>query len=236
MIQFFAPDILKNPVLPESDSQHCIRVLRMNVGDEVEVIDGCGFRYKCRIIDPHQKHTQLDIISKEKIEKPWRGNITVAVAPTKHLDRMEWMVEKLTETGIDRIVPVLCRRSERKELKQERLQKIAVSAMKQSLKAEMPEIARMTPLTEFLSGCSATRKFVAYCDKNCERRTLAKIVEPFEDTAILIGPEGDFSPEEISEAIASGFMPVTLGDCRLRTETAALAAVQTIHTINQLNQ
>lgn len=235
MIQFYAPDILTNPILPESDSQHCIRVLRMGFGDMIEVVDGKGSRMKCRIVDPHPKRALVEVVEREEIAQPWRGNITVAVAPTKHLDRMEWLVEKLTEVGVNRFVPLLCRHSERKELKTERLEKIAVSAMKQSLKATLPVIDEMTPLQKFVDEAPEGQKFVAYCDRNIPRKLLAKEINPNENVTILIGPEGDFSPEEIARVIDKGFQPVSLGDCRLRTETAALAACQTVHAIQMLH-
>lgn len=234
MIQFYAPDIEKTLTLPESDSQHCVRVLRMSEGDIIDVIDGAGSRLTCRLADAHPKHAIVEILSKEPVAQPWRGFQTIAVAPTKHLDRMEWMVEKLTEIGVNRIVPLLCRHSERKELKTERLKKIAVSAMKQSLKATMPIIDEMTPLSKFLRETTTGNKFVAYCDTTIERKLLAREITASTDTVILIGPEGDFSPEEITMALENHFVPVSLGDCRLRTETAAIVALQTIQTINQL--
>ena len=236
MIQFFAPDIEVNPVLPESDSGHCIRVLRLRMGDEISVIDGKGCRFLCRIIDPHPKRTLLEVTAKEYIPNPWPGEITLAVAPTKNIDRMEWLVEKLTEIGVNRFVPILTKRSERKEIKTERLEKIAVSAMKQSLKTSLPQVNAMTSLKDFVNECKAEQRFVAYCDDTMPRHALAQCVIPkAKSTAILIGPEGDFTPDEIEMTISAGFIPVTLGDCRLRTETAALAAVQTIHVINQLH-
>lgn len=236
MIQFYAPDILTNPLLPESDSQHCIRVLRKQVGDIIEVIDGRGHRLQCRIVDAHSKHTLVEVVDSRAIEQPWVGEITIAVAPTKHLDRMEWLVEKLVEIGINRFVPLLCAHSERKEIKRERIEKIAISAMKQSLKATMPRIDEMTPLKTFVKEVSSSQSdlYVAYCDSEIPRRLLAKELRAGNDVVILIGPEGDFSPQEIRDAIASGFKPISLGDCRLRTETAALAACQTVHVVNQL--
>ncbi len=236
MIQFYAPDIQSTLTLPESDSQHCIRVLRMGLGDIIEVVDGIGHRMQCEIVDPHSKHTLVRIINSVEVANPWVGNLTVAVAPTKNLDRMEWLVEKMTEIGFNRFVPLLCRHSERKELKTERIKKIAVSAMKQSLKTYLPQIDEMTPIAKFISEDLPGNKFVAYCDKDTPRLMLAQEIVPGNDTTILIGPEGDFSPEEIRATIDAGFVPVTLGDCRLRTETAALAALQSIHTISQLNQ
>ena len=234
MIQFYAPDIANNPILPESDSQHCVRVLRMKEGDNLEVVDGKGVRYLCRLIDAHSKHAHVEIIRKEELQLPWKNRITVAVAPTKHLDRMEWMVEKLTEIGVNRIVPLLCRYSERKELKVERLEKIAVSAMKQSLKATLPIISPMTPIKEFIKSDESTQKFIAYCDPTIERQLLSKQYEANADTTILIGPEGDFSIDEIKLAIETGYAPISLGENRLRSETAAVVDCDTCHIINQI--
>lgn len=234
MIRFYAPDILTSPVLPESDSQHCCRVLRMQNGDSVEVVDGRGGLYQCIIATAHSKHTQLEIVRRIDLPEVWPMHITIAVAPTKHLDRMEWLVEKLVEIGVNKIVPVKCDRSERKEIKIERLQKIAISAMKQSLKAVLPEISEMTPLRQLIKSLPAnTQKFVGYCDDTVQRRLLAREYAPAQNVIMLIGPEGDFSPDEIKMLIDAGFMPVTLGDNRLRTETAALVACDTFHIITQ---
>ena len=237
MIRFYAPDIEQTLTLPESDSQHCIRVLRMHIGDEIEVVDGRGRLFQCRIADGHPKRTRLEIVGRSELPKVWTPRITVGIAPTKHLDRMEWLVEKLTETGFDRLVPLLCRWSERKELKPERLERIALSAVKQSLKATMPEICPMTPLKRFIAdSASIPQKFIAHCEADKPRRLLAREYRPGLPTAILIGPEGDFSPEEIALALEAGFVPVSLGDARLRTETAALAACHTFHTINMMQR
>lgn len=220
--------------MPESDSQHCCRVLRMESGDEIELVDGHGGLFRCRIVSAHNKRTEVEIIERIDLPPVWTMDITVAVAPTKHLDRMEWLVEKLVEIGVNRIVPVKCARSERKEIKVERLEKIAVSAMKQSLKAVLPEISEMMPLKDFISTVDAgAQKFVAYCDDAVERRLLAREYRPGASATVLIGPEGDFSPEEIAFTMSAGFVPVTLGDNRLRTETAALVACDTFHIINQ---
>ncbi|MCM1452028.1 MAG: 16S rRNA (uracil(1498)-N(3))-methyltransferase [Clostridium sp.] len=236
MIQFYAPEIEEDPALPEADSQHCVRVLRMKQGDAVQVIDGKGFVYDCTLIDPHPKHAMLQVLARREQPLPWKQRITVAVAPTKMMDRMEWLVEKLTEVGVNRFVPLLCRYSERKEIKEERLRKIAVSAMKQSLKATLPEIMPMTPIAEFIKGCRAEQKFVAYCDPTIPRRLLTELYRPGADVAILIGPEGDFSATEIKMAIDAGFKPVSLGDNRLRTETAALYAVSAFHVIDEIGR
>ena len=200
MIRFYAPDIKQCCELPESDSQHCVRVLRMREGQEIEVVDGRGGLFRCRIALANQHHTLLEIIEELELPKVWRPDLTVAIAPTKHNDRMEWLVEKLVEIGVDHIVPLRCERSERKDIKIDRLQKIAISAMKQSLKAILPDIQPTTPYMDF------------------------------------IGPEGDFSPKEITAALEAGFRPISLGDNRLRTETAALVAADTFHIINQISQ
>lgn len=234
MIQFFAPDIESTLTLPQSDSQHCVRVLRMQPGDELDVIDGRGHRFRCVLADAHSKHAAVEII--EKIDMPlcWSQQITVAVAPTKHMDRMEWMVEKLTEIGVNRIIPLLCRRSERKEIKTERLEKIAVSAMKQSLKSVMPEIYPMTPVREVINSFAEAQRFIAYCDPSIPRLNLSQVYQAVKDAVIMIGPEGDFSPEEIKAALDAGWKPVTLGDNRLRTETAAIVGCDTFHIIDQI--
>ena len=237
MIRFYAPDIANSAFLPESDSQHCCRVLRMQSGDNIEIVDGHGLLYRCCIVTAHSKKTEVEIIETVALPPVWNYNITVAVAPTKHLDRMEWLVEKLVEIGVNRIVPIRCMRSERKEIKTERLEKIAVSAMKQSLKAVLPRIDEMMTLSSFLKSIDKDeQKFVAYCDDWVERRLLAREYKPGSSVAVLIGPEGDFAPEEIKMTLDSGFVPVTLGDNRLRTETAALVACDTFHIINQAFQ
>lgn len=234
MIRFYAPDILTEGRLPQSDSAHALRVLRMHAGEALEATDGRGNIYTCILADENAHGAAVDIVGVRSQPPVWSVPLTVMVAPTKQMERMEWLVEKLVETGVDRIVPVRCRRSERKEVKTERLEKIAVSAMKQSLKAVLPQVCPMTPLPQALSACGDAQKFMGYCDDAVERRLLARSLQPATATAILIGPEGDFAPEEVEMAIDAGFIPVTMGDNRLRTETAALTAAITFHIINQL--
>lgn len=233
MIQFFAPDIAETLTLPESDSAHAARVLRLKAGDEIQVIDGNGTAYRCRIVSPHQRHTLVDIISSEPMPLPWQQDLVIAVAPTKHLDRMEWLVEKAVETGVNRIIPLLCRHSERRELKTERLEKIAVAAMKQSLKAVMPVIDHLTPVEEVIASFADHQRFIAYCDRTIPRRLLACEYKSDRHAIAMIGPEGDFSTEEIRASLDIGWIPVSLGPCRLRTETAALTALQTFHILDQ---
>ena len=232
MIQFYSPDIAETLTLPESDSHHAVKVLRMREGDALQVIDGHGHLYTCRLTEAHAKHAAVQITECREQPLPWGQRLTVAVAPTKHLDRMEWLVEKLTEIGVNRIVPILCERSERRELKAERLRKIAVSAMKQSLKAWLPEVDELTPLRRVVETLHAPQRFVGYCDDSVERHDLASVYRPATDTVIFIGPEGDFSPTEIALLIDSGVAPVTFGDNRLRTETAALYAITACHVLD----
>lgn len=234
MIQFFAPDIQESNQLPEVESQHCIKVLRMKQGDKIFVTDGKGYRYSCTIIDPNPKHVYLNINSKEFIPNHWNEQITIAIAPTKNMDRMEWFAEKSTEIGINAIIPIKCSHSERKELKIERINKILVSATKQSLKTTIPQLSEMIKFVEFVKQPFDGQKFIAYCDESIEKKNFIKEYIASNNVLILIGPEGDFTPEEVSLAIENGFIPVTFGNSRLRTETAALFAVAAIQTINQL--
>lgn len=234
MIRFYSPDIAATGLLPEAESAHAVRVLRHRIGDAIEVVDGRGNLYHGVIADDHPKHVLVSVTSSEELGKVWRPELTVAVAPTKNADRMEWLIEKLVEIGIDRFVPVRCEHSERKNINAERLAKIAVSAMKQSLKATLPAIEELMPLPVFLEQCSAAQRFVGYCDADTPRTLLARSMRPDTDTAILIGPEGDFSPSEIEACLQAGFVPVTMGDNRLRTETAALVGADTFHIVNQI--
>lgn len=235
MIQFYAPDIAETLTLPESDSRHAVKVLRMAEGDELQAIDGRGNVYTCRLVDAHPKRAGVEIAECRCQPLPWSQQIVAAVAPTKHMDRMEWLVEKLTETGVNRIVPLLCDRSERREIKIERLEKIAVSAMKQSLKAVLPVIDPMTPLRQAVGGLlPEARRYVGYCDDSVERRDFANVYEAGHDTVIFIGPEGDFSPSEVKMLLGGGVMPVTFGENRLRTETAALYGVTACHVLDSL--
>lgn len=234
MIRFYSPDIATTGILSETESGHAVRVLRHTEGDIIEVVDGAGGLHRCRIVAAHPRHTAVEIIEGVALPKVWAPELTLAIAPTKNMDRMEWLVEKLVEIGIDRIVPVVCERSERRDIKRERLEKIAVSAMKQSLKAVMPEIDEAMPLKRFLAeDAGDAALFVGYCDAATERRVLAREYRGG-DARILIGPEGDFSPAEIAAATATGYVPVTLGDNRLRTETAALSAIDTFHIVNMI--
>lgn len=243
MIQFFAPDIVASGILPPDESRHCCKVLRHRAGDEICVIDGKSHRFTCRILDPDPRATQIEIISAEEISDHWKVNITLAVAPTKNMDRIEWMTEKAVEIGVNRIVPLLCEHSERKIVKTERLVNIAVSAMKQSLKTVLPEISPLITIKDFLQGLpenqdlnSHEQRFLGYCDSAYPRKSMIQEYRPGNNVILMIGPEGDFSPEEVRLSVESGFIPVTFGESRLRTETAAIVALDTIHFINSLGK
>lgn len=228
---FYTPDIAVSNELPEEEAGHCIRVLRLTEGDGVLLTDGKGFFYKAVISRAHPKHCEVDIL--EKWEQPalWDFYLHIAVAPTKNMDRMEWFVEKATEIGIDAVTCLNCRFSERREIKPARLEKILVSAMKQSQKATLPELTGMTDFHSFVARPFNGRKFIAHCEEG-EKPLLQHACRPGENALVLIGPEGDFSPEEISLALQQGFEPVSLGKSRLRTETAALVACHTVHILN----
>ena len=229
---FYAPDIATNPELPEEESGHCVRVLRMVEGDELLVTDGRGYFYEAVIRRAHPKRCEVEVQRSWAWRKPWPVVSHVAVAPTKNMDRMEWFVEKAMEIGIDAITFLNCRFSERRMVKLERVEKILVSAMKQSQKALLPTFGEMTPLERFLEQPFEGRKFIAHCQPG-EKKLLKATLQPGENALILIGPEGDFSPEEIRLALERGFEPISLGESRLRTETAALVACLTVQLINQ---
>lgn len=228
---FYTPDIAVNAELPEEEAGHCVRVLRLSEGDEIRLTDGKGFFHRAVIRRAHPKHCEVELLESWQQPALWPFRLHIAVAPTKNMDRMEWFAEKATEIGIDEITCLNCRFSERREIKTARLEKILVSAMKQSLKATLPRLTGMTDFKTFVARPFEGRKFIAHCEEG-EKASLKSSYRPGENALILIGPEGDFSPEEIAWALASGFEPISLGESRLRTETAALAACHTIHVLN----
>jgi len=235
MHRFYCPDIADTLTLGEEDSKHCVKVLRMGEGDTIEVVDGNGTLYTCRITMAHPKRCAVEVTERMQQPPHWEHRIVLGVAPTKNLDRIEWLVEKCVEMGVDRIIPLRCHNSERTVLKTERLKKIMVSAMKQSLKATLPLLDEMTPVAQVLAEPFEGTRCIAYCDEQLprgQRLTLTGVYRPGQDVMVLIGPEGDFSPEEVQAARDAGFMPVTLGESRLRTETAGMMAVAAIHTLD----
>lgn len=229
---FYTPDITTCRVLPEEESGHCIRVLRLAEGDEILLTDGKGSFYKAAISRAHPKHCEVTVVESWQPPALWNFRLHIAVAPTKNMDRMEWFAEKATEIGIDAITCLNCRFSERREIKPARLEKILVSAMKQSQKATLPQLAGMTDFRTFIRQPFEGRKFIAHCGEG-EKSLLKRTYRPGENALVLIGPEGDFSPEEVALALKEGFEPISLGASRLRTETAALAACHTLQVLNQ---
>lgn len=232
---FFEPNIKSNLYLNGEESRHAVKVLRLSARDLIDVVDGNGGFYKAEIIKPHEKKCELSIL--EEIQNFGKKDfcIHLAIAPTKNLDRMEWMVEKSVEIGIDEISFLQTRYSERKEIKIARLEKIAISAMKQSQKAMLPKLNEMQKLANFLTQIQSqttTQKFIAHLEEG-ERKSLAQIANKNANYCVLIGPEGDFSPEEIKKAIQNDFQAVTLGKSRLRTETAGLYACTVLNFINE---
>ena len=220
---FYCPDILHSFTLSEEESQHAVRVLRLQTGDELELVDGAGGYYKAVISNPHPKHCEF-VIKETFTEFGKRDyRLHIAIAPTKNIERLEWFIEKCTEIGIDEITPVICRFSERKIIKPERLEKIIVSAAKQSLKAYFPILNPMCSFRDFIQQTTVSQKFIAHCYEQ-DKQLLQRVYQKSFDAVILIGPEGDFSAEEIAFACANGFEEITLGTQRLRTETAAVVA------------
>ena len=234
MYLFYTPDIDKCTCLSEEESQHCVRVLRYGRGDEILLTDGHGNTYNAKITNPHPKHCEFEILSSERQEPSHHFHLHIAIAPTKNIERLEWAVEKCVEIGVDEITPLLCRFSERKQLRTDRLEKIILSAAKQSLTPYLPVLHELTPYDAFIREQAQRdqQNFIAHCYKE-DKRFLKEEIEQGRDVLVLIGPEGDFSEQEVADALAKGFIPVSLGNSRLRTETAAVVACHTAVLINE---
>jgi len=232
---FYTPDIQPThppSFLSEEESKHAIRVLRLNVGDEVQLIDGRGGLYAAEIKDAHPKRTILQINS-VKLEFNKRNHyLHIAIAPTKNIERLEWFLEKATEIGIDEISLIICQRSERKEAKTDRLNKIITAAIKQSIKAYHPILNEPESLAKLMTREFDGQKFIAHCEVG-DKVNLKQAIVPGGKYLILIGPEGDFTPKEIEDALSNGFKAITLGESRLRTETAALEACFEANFLNR---
>lgn len=229
---FYNPDISTGiATLDAEESRHCVKVLRLREGDAIDVADGHGTLCHCRIVSADARGCVVETMDNETDYRRRPFHLHLAVAPTKNAARLEWLVEKAVEIGVDEITPVICDHSERGVQKTDRLEKIAISAMKQSLRANLPTIHPATPLATFLEQPLGGQRLVCYCDGD-NRQTLSDTYKAHSDAVVLIGPEGDFSEEEIALALACGFQPVSLGPSRLRTETAALYAVVAFNLIN----
>lgn len=232
---FYTPDIdpkLSQYFLSEEESKHAVRVLRLNVGDEVTLIDGKGGLYKAEINDAHPKRTILQINSVTQEYQKRNHFLHIAIAPTKNLDRIEWFLEKATEIGIDEISLVICQRSERKEAKVERLDKIITSAIKQSIKAYHPKLNAPVAFNQFVQQGFEGDKYIAHCADG-EKADIRQSFKQNGRYLIMIGPEGDFTPAEIEMATKNGYRALTLGESRLRTETAALEACFEVNFLNR---
>lgn len=235
---FYTPDIASNSyTLNEEESNHCNKVLRLKTGDVVHLIDGVGGLYTAEIAEANKKAVRLNIIDKQSEFGKRNHYLHIAIAPTKNIDRVEWFLEKATEIGIDEITPVVCERSERKIVKEERLEKVITAAVKQSLTAYHPKLNPTISLRDFLKEnvgkSEANYKLIAHCIDDGNRNAISELIKPHQKYLILIGPEGDFSPKEIELALQSGYKPVTLGNTRLRTETAGLAACFEVNFLNR---
>jgi|TARA_B110000879_G_scaffold57405_1_gene80789 16S rRNA (uracil1498-N3)-methyltransferase len=214
------------------ESRHIVKVLRKKEGDAIYITNGKGQVFNCKITIANDKKCLVSILGKEEKKQFKDYYLHVAIAPTKNNDRLEWFIEKATEIGIDEITPIICQNSERKIIKKERLEKIIVAAMKQSLKFYLPKLNEAVSFSEFLKKKQKGDIYIAHCEES-EKKYLKSVVKPKDSVTILVGPEGDFTVTEISESIAKNHIPITLGINRLRTETAALVAVQNISFINQ---
>ena len=231
---FFSDDICDSRVrLDQEESAHCVRVLRHRAGDEISVIDGRGTLYRCALEIADAKGAEARVLEAQPGFGAHPYHLTMAVCPTKNIDRFEWFVEKATEIGVDVIAPVIGERSERKVVKTDRLRRLVLSATKQSLKAAMPEVAEPVSVRDFIAAAPADAlKLICYCFDDVERIPITDIRFDQNRIAILIGPEGDFSPEEAAMARERGWIPVQLGPSRLRTETAAVTAVTAVYLAN----
>ena len=225
---FFVPDAAHQTELPAEEAMHATRVLRLKAGDEIFLMDGVGNYYRAQVTIAATHHCYYEILEHLPQEPEWKGHLHLAIAPTKMMDRMEWFVEKATEIGVDEISFLNCKFSERKLLKMPRLEKIVISAVKQSHKAWNPVLHEMVSFKDFIRQPREGGKFIAHCYDQIPRTylfdELRKSSAP-EELTVMIGPEGDFSIDEVKDAVEAGYQSVHLGTSRLRTETAGLSAV-----------
>ncbi len=230
---FYSPNISENMELPQEEAGHCIRVLRLKEGDKIRLTDGKGCFYDAVISAVNGKRCMVNVIGSEQQSPLWKGHLHIAVAPTKLLDRNEWFLEKAIEIGVDEVSFLFSDHSERDVLKMERMERVAISAMKQSQKAALPILNPMTKFRDFINRPFLGEKFIAHCEDG-EKIHLLDSMTAGQDALVLIGPEGDFSPNEIEMAFKAGFKPISLGPSRLRTETAALVAVHIMNLVNRI--
>ncbi|WP_159950781.1 16S rRNA (uracil(1498)-N(3))-methyltransferase [Polaribacter septentrionalilitoris] len=232
---FYNPDIsleTKQITFDKVESRHIVRVLRKKEGAILKITNGKGFLFDAKIIIANDKKCLAEIINSEEQPKPWDYYLHIAIAPTKNNDRTEWFLEKATEIGIDEITPIICQNSERRVVKLERFEKIIQSAMKQSLKFNLPKLNAPVKFNEFINHDFDGKVCIAHCEDQRDKNHLKDAINLSEKTTILIGPEGDFSMDEIEKALEKKCIPISLGESRLRTETAALIAVNLVSFIN----
>jgi len=237
---FYTPDITKTTTkftFDKTESRHIVKVLRKKTNDKLFITNGKGALFTSEIIIGDDKNCTVKIINIETKEKPWNYNLHIAIAPTKNIDRFEWFLEKATEIGIDEITPILCDHSERKIIKIDRLNRILESAMKQSLKFQLPKLNDLMSFSDFVEHNNVENLFIAHCEDS-DKKNLKSALESAEFTSkpaitILIGPEGDFSTEEIEIAMRKNILPISLGKSRLRTETAGIVATHTVSLANE---
>ena len=232
---FYNPDLTKETTqitFDKIESRHIVRVLRKKEDAILHITNGKGFLFDAKIIIASDKKCVAEIIDIQEKTKPWNYYLHIAIAPTKNNDRIEWFLEKATEIGIDEITPIICSNSERRIIKLDRFEKIIQSAMKQSLKFTLPKINEPVKFSDFINQDFDGTVCIAHCEEQ-DKNLLKSVVNPSEKTTILIGPEGDFSSQEITKALGKNCIPISLGESRLRTETAALVAVQNVSFINQ---
>jgi len=230
---FYAPGLKNNThVLTEDESRHCIKSLRLGRGDIVHLTDGQGNLFQTRIVedDPRRCLVEVEQTWHEYGKRPF--NLHIALAPTKNIKRYEWFLEKVTELGVDEITPLRCFHSERKHVNLERMSRIVVSAMKQSLKTYLPVLHEMRSFANFVCNASQENRYIGYCEEG-DTPHLKQKYRPGENALIMIGPEGDFNHEEVALAKDHGFKTVSLGQSRLRTETAGVVAAHSIHLLNE---
>jgi len=235
---FYTPSVSsanENFTLSEEESKHCIRVLRLVIGDKIVLIDGKGGWYNAVITDENPKRCVVKIVEVQQKTGHRTFRLHIAIAPTKNNDRMEWFIEKATEIGIDEVSLIECKNSERNVIKTERLEKVAVAAIKQSLKAYLPKINELAAFKKFIDSVTNFngQKFIAHCNEAVSKVHLKTLYTKGEEALILIGPEGDFTPEEVKLALSNGFKEISLGSSRLRTETAALYCCTVINVLNE---
>jgi len=228
---FYNKDLTTNNsqfTFDKTESRHIVRVLRKKEGDTLQITNGLGYVFNAQVILANDKSCTVKILNNSLITKPWKYNLHVAIAPTKNNDRFEWFLEKATEIGIDQITPIICERSERKVIKLDRLKKIIESAAKQSIKYHFPVLNEPQSFKTFTSSdTNSGQQFIAHCEDD-QKESLQSLISGTTNITIMIGPEGDFSHQEIQLAIKNGFKPVSLGESRLRTETAGVVATHIV--------